>query len=75
MLKGYVLIVGCCWLVFCLPLAISETINDKKIYFSSCTHAWDTGDSPAFACNLDIFFGELVTCTHYGATYWDTLYS
>ena len=38
-------------------------------------YAWDTGGGRALACNLDIFFGKLVTCTHYGATYWDNLYS
>ena len=36
-------------------------------------YAWDTRGGAVFACNLDIFFGKLVTCTHYGATYWDNL--
>ena len=58
------------WL--CLPLVFSLI---RKIYFLPCTHARVTGGVWVFACNLDIFFGKLVTCTHYGATYWDTLYS
>jgi len=33
-----------------------------------------TGGYWVLVCNLTIFFGKLVTCTHYGATYWDTLY-
>ena len=33
-------------------------------------YAWDTGGGRALACNLDIFLCEIVTCTHYGATYW-----
>ena len=50
-------------------------LENKNIYFLPCTHARDTGGPGAFACNLAIFFSKLVTCTHYGATYWDTLYS
>ena len=58
-----------------MPLAIRQTINEVIIYFSLCAYAWDSGGPSAFACNIDIFFGKLVTCTHYGATYWDNLYS
>ena len=41
----------------------------EKIYFYRVTHAWDTGDSPVFACNLDIFLCKIVTCMSYGATF------
>ena len=44
-----------------------------KIYFYCVTHAWDSGGPGAFACNIAIFFDKLVTCTHYGATYWDNV--
>ena len=60
-----------------LVVVVALVINDKTNYkyFCPMTHAWDTGGGAVFACNLDIFFGKLVTCTHYGATYWDNLYS
>ena len=32
-----------------------------------------TGGLPISICNIAIFFGKLVTCTHYGATYWGNL--
>ena len=58
------------WLAL-LPLVIirlSMIKKRKNIYMYA--HARDTPTPPVFACNLDIFFGKLVTCTHYGATYW-----
>ena len=68
------------WCLFGGGFVRLGSINDGKFslqksaeIFISCTHAWDTGDSPVFACNLAIFFGKLVTCTHYGATYWGNL--
>ena len=57
----------------CLPWLcnLGGVVNYK--YFCPMAYAWDTGGGVVFACNLDIFFGKLVTCTHYGATYWDNL--
>ena len=63
----------CGWCV-CLWCVLGVVNLEKKdIYFLPCTHARDTGGPGAFACNLAIFFGKLVTCTHYGATYWGNL--
>ena len=36
-------------------------------------YATATGGDWVLVCNLAIFFGKLVTCTHYGATYWDNV--
>jgi len=49
-------------------------LENRNIYFLPCAYARDTGGPGAFACNLAIFFGKLVTCTHYGATCWDNLW-
>ena len=70
-------VVGCCWGgVVCLWFVSMKQDNQKckEIYIFCRAYARDTPGPPAFACNLDIFFSELVTCTHYGATYWDNLY-
>ena len=70
------------WCLFGGGFVRLGSINDGKFslqksaeIFISCTHAWDSGGHTHIACNLAIFFGKLVTCTHYGATYWDNLYS
>ena len=69
------------WCLFGGGFVCLGSINDGKFslqksaeIFILRTHAWDSGGHTHIACNLAIFFDELVTCTHYGATYWDTLY-
>ena len=68
---------------WCLPLACSfdclwsVCINDvsktnKKIPIA-CAYAWVTGGGVAYACNVAIFLCEIVTCTSYGATLWDSV--
>ena len=58
----------------CLPWYVFlEVVKCKDLL--PCAYAWDSGGGIALACNLAIFFSKLVTCTHYGATYWDNLYS
>ena len=50
----------------------SMRITQKNIN-KSHTHARATPPPPAFACNGDIFLREIVSCTSYGATLWDSV--
>ena len=65
-----------CWVVF-LPLVIVNEEGFDKSKLAEIlivrTHAWGSGGHWHIACNVDIFLCEIVTCTSYGATLWDSV--
>ena len=65
--------VGCCvgWFV---SLWLNKFFHwyDRKDLLP-CAYARVTGGPTVFACNVAIFLCEIVSCTSYGATLWDSV--
>ena len=60
-----------------LPLVLHQWWRNDKLKLAenirACAYAWVTRGTGIFACNVAIFLCEIVCCTSYGASLWDSV--